>query len=277
MPAPVPATSLLQAGPRFLRQLKERRALIANLVIRDFRQRYVGSSLGWLWAAVHPAVLLASYTFVFSVVLKIPKGTDWGTDSFALYLFAGILPWLLFQETVARSATSIVDYSNLITKTVFPSELLPVSIFCANLLHHLIGLVVLLAIALSAVERITPALALIPVYLVLLAMFTVGISWIVASLQVFLRDTSQVLNIVLIFWFWTTPIFFSVDRLPEQIRLLGRLNPLAQVVDAYRRAILTGGMPGSSDLALLAGVSAAAFLVGGAFFRYTKRAFGDVL
>ena len=273
----MPAQSLLQAGFRFLRQLKERRALITNLVVRDFRQRYVGSSLGWLWAAVHPAVLLASYTFVFSVVLKIPTGKDWGTDSFALYLFAGILPWLLFQETVARSATSIVDYSNLITKTVFPSELLPVSIFCANLLHHLIGLAVLLAIALTAVERITPALALIPVYLVLLAMFTVGISWIVASLQVFLRDTAQVLNIVLIFWFWTTPIFFSVDRLPERIRLLGRINPLAQVVDAYRRAILTGGMPGGADLALLAGVSAAAFLVGGAFFRYTKRAFGDVL
>ena len=72
----MPAQSFLQAGLRFLRQLKERRALIFNLVVRDFRQRYVGSSLGWLWAAVHPAVLLASYTFVFSVVLKIPKGRN---------------------------------------------------------------------------------------------------------------------------------------------------------------------------------------------------------
>src|SRR5689334_10755893 len=108
--------SLIQAGFQFLRKLKEKRALIASLVVRDFRQRYVGSSMGWLWAVVHPAVLLASYTFVFSVVLKVgvPKGSNWGTDSFALYLFAGILPWLLFQETVARSATSIVDYSNLI-------------------------------------------------------------------------------------------------------------------------------------------------------------------
>ena len=161
----MPEQSFIHAGLQFLRKLKDRRALLANLVIRDFRQRYVGSSMGWLWAAVHPAVLLASYTFVFSVVLKIPTGRGSGTDSFALYVFTGILPWLLFQETVARSATSIVDYSNLITKTVFPSELLPISIFCANLLHHLIGLVVLLAIALASVERITPALALIPVYL----------------------------------------------------------------------------------------------------------------
>ena len=273
----MPAQSFLQAGLRFLRQLKERRALIFNLVIRDFRQRYVGSSLGWLWAAVHPAVLLASYTFVFSVILKIPKGRNWGTDSFALYIFTGILPWLLFQETVSRSATSIVDYANLITKTVFPSEVLPLSIFCANLLHHVIGLVVLLAIALSAVERITPALALIPLYLFLLALFTLGVSWIVASLQVFLRDTSQVLSIVLTFWFWVTPIFFSLEQLPERIRWLGRINPVAQVVEAYRRAILAGEIPSGSDLALLAAVSAAAFLAGGCFFRYTKRAFGDVL
>lgn len=273
----MPAHSLLHAGLRFLRLLKDRRALIVNLVIRDFRQRYVGSSLGWLWAAVHPAVLLASYTFVFAVVLKIPKGRNWGTDSFALYLFAGILPWLLFQETVARSATSIVDYANLITKTVFPSEVLPLSIFCANLLHHTIGLAVLLAIALSSVERITPALALLPVYLFLLALFTLGVSWIVASLQVFLRDTSQVLTIVLTFWFWVTPIFFSLDQLPERIQFLGRINPVAQVVNAYRRTILAGQPPAVADLALLAATSTIAFLAGGAFFRYTKRGFGDVL
>ncbi len=273
----MPAQCLLQAGFRFLRQLKERRALIANLVIRDFRQRYVGSSLGWLWAAVHPAVLLISYTFVFSVVLKIPPDRSVGTSSFALYVFTGILPWLLFQETVSRSATSIVDYANLITKTVFPSEMLPLSIFFANLVHHLIGLVVLLVIAATMVEKMSLTVALLPVYLFLLALFTMGVSWMVASLQVFLRDTSQVLTIVLTFWFWVTPIFFSLDRLPESVRMLGRINPLAQVVDAYRRTILGGQTPAGADLALLAAVSTAAFLVGGAFFRYTKRAFGDVL
>jgi ABC-type polysaccharide/polyol phosphate export permease len=273
----MPALSFLQAGFRFLRRLKERRALIANLVVRDFRQRYVGSSLGWLWAAVHPAVLLASYTFVFSVVLKITPDRGAGTSSFALYVFAGILPWLLFQETVSRSATSIVDYGNLITKTVFPSEVLPLSIFCANLVHHLIGLVVLLAIAAAAVGKMSLALALLPVYLFLLALFTVGVSWTVASLQVFLRDTSQALSIVLTFWFWVTPIFFSLDRLPEQVRIVGRINPLAQVVDAYRRTVLTGQLPAPADLALLAAISAATFVAGGWFFRHTKRAFGDVL
>jgi ABC-type polysaccharide/polyol phosphate export permease len=264
-------------GRHFLRNLVERRALLANLVRRDFQQRYVGSSLGWLWAAVHPAVLLASYTFVFAVVLKVPVEAGAGTSSFALYLFAGILPWLLFQETVQRSATSIVDYSNLVTKTVFPSEMLPVSIFCANLLHHLIGAAVLLGIAWFAAAKITPALALLPVYLGLLALFTLGVSWVVAGLQVFLRDTTQVLAIVLTFWFWFTPIFFARERLPEQLRFVAQWNPLAHVVDAYRGVILAGRAPALGDFALLAASSAGMFVAGGLFFRHTKRGFGDVL
>src|SRR5438034_8856385 len=117
-----------------LRNLLNRRGLIANLVVRDFQQRYVGSSMGWLWAAVHPAVMLASYTFVFSVVLNVKPGPEAGTQSFALYIFAGILPWLLFQDSVQRSANSVVESSNLVTKTVFPSEVLPISIFFSNLL-----------------------------------------------------------------------------------------------------------------------------------------------
>ena len=129
-----------------LRNLLNRRALISNLMHRDFQQRYVGSSLGWLWAAVNPAVMLASYTFVFAIVLKQQPPPGAGTQSFALYIFAGILPWLLFQDSVQRSATSVVDSSNLVTKTLFPSEVLPVSIFLSNLMHHLIGIVVLLGI-----------------------------------------------------------------------------------------------------------------------------------
>src|SRR5258707_7401669 len=108
----MPEPSFVIIGRTFLRNLVERRALIANLVVRDFRQRYIGSSMGWIWAVVHPAVLLASYTFVFSIVLKFPTPLGAGAKSFAIYVFTGILPWLLFQETVQRSSTAMVDYFN---------------------------------------------------------------------------------------------------------------------------------------------------------------------
>jgi lipopolysaccharide transport system permease protein len=260
-----------------LRNLLSRRALIGNLVLRDFQQRYVGSSMGWLWGLVHPAVMLASYWFVFGHVFQQKAAPDSGTSSFALYIFAGFLPWLLFQDSVQRSATSVVESSNLVTKTLFPSEVLPISIFFSNLMQHFLALMLLLGAVAVASQKIEPAIALVPVYLIFLALFTVGISWLAAGLQVFLRDTSQALAVIMTAWFWLTPIFFARDRLPHWMQPLARVNPLAQVVDAYRRAILAGRLPSAEDFGLLVGVSGVTFVLGGLFFRRTKRAFGDVL
>ena len=264
-------------GRTFASNLMRRRALVGNLVVRDFKQRYVGSAIGWLWGAVHPAVLLLSYWFVFSLVFRVRLLPESGTDSFALYLFVGILPWLLFQDTVQRSVTAVLDYSNLITKTVFPSEVLPISMLLSGMLNHLLGLLVLLVILGLVAKKLTVFALLVPVYTLLLALFTIGVSWLVASLHVFLRDTAQALSIALIFWFWFTPIFYDANLLPEKMRFIARINPLAYIVEAYRKCLLVGQAPALGDLAITAAFAVTAFLAGGLFFRYAKRAFGDVL
>jgi homopolymeric O-antigen transport system permease protein len=266
-----------QIAATFVRNLERRRGLIVNLVARDFKQRYIGSSMGWLWAAVHPLVLLASYTFVFAVVFKVKLRPEDGTSNYAIFLFAGMLPWLLFQETVQRSVNSMVDYANLITKSVFPAELIPIAIFLSNVLNHLLGLLILLVAVTLTSHKLGAPLALLPLYIFLLGLFTMGVSWLVSSLNVFLRDTAQVLAIVLTFWFWFTPIFFTVDRLPPGLRFLALWNPLAGVVSAYRSAILLGHWPSLAELGQLAILSMGAFLAGGLFFRHSKGAFGDVL
>lgn len=271
------ASASIQIAATFGRNLKRRRGLILNLVARDFKQRYVGSSFGWLWAIVHPLVLLASYTFVFAVIFKVRLGPEAGTSHFAVFLFAGMLPWLLFQETVQRSANSMVDYSNLITKSVFPAELIPIAIFLSNVVNHLLGLVILLGVLAALSQKISLMLALLPLYILLLGLFTLGVSWLVSSLNVFLRDIAQVLTIVLTFWFWFTPIFFTTDRLPEGLRFLADWNPLAAVVSAYRSCILLADWPSGGDLGRFAAISLATFVVGGLFFRHSKGAFGDVL
>jgi lipopolysaccharide transport system permease protein len=266
-----------QIASTFARNLGRRRGLIFNLVARDFKQRYIGSSMGWLWAAVHPIVLLASYTFVFAVIFQIKLGPEAGTSNYAIFLFAGMLPWLLFQETVQRSANSIVDYANLITKSVFPAELIPVAIFLSNLLNHIVGLLILFAVVLAFTHQLSPIILMLPVYIALLGLFTLGVSWLVSSLNVFLRDTAQVLLIVLTFWFWFTPIFFTPDRLPERVRFLALWNPLASVVGAYRSCILLERWPSFTELGQLSAVSVVTFIIGGVFFRHSKGAFGDVL
>ncbi len=264
-------------GALFVRNLVERRSLLFQLVRRDFEQRFVGSAVGWIWGVIHPLVLLGSWTFVFSVCLhqQMPAGSI--TSSYPLFLFAGMLPWLLFSETVQRSASSLLDQANLITKTVFPAEIVPVSIFLSSLMSHLIALALAVAAVGIWMNHIGLGLLLLPIYMLLLGLFSVGFGWILASLQVYLRDTAQVLTVILTFWFWLTPIFITEQQFPKRLRFLLAGNPLAYLVRAYRELLLSARLPSLAELGVMTGFAAATFLVGGLFFRHMKRGFADVL
>jgi ABC-type polysaccharide/polyol phosphate export permease len=253
------------------------RTLLIQLVKRDFAKRFVGSAGGWLWGVIHPLVMLLSWTFVFQICMKQEPPPGEVTNNYTVFLFSGFLPWLLFQETVTRSATSLLENSNLITKTVFPSEILPVSIFLSSLLSHLLSLILALAAIAFWVGSVSAMALLLPFYMLLLGMLAIGIGWIVSSLQVYLRDTAQVLNVVMTLWFWVTPIFISEELIPEKYRFLIRLNPLAYLVKAYRERLLSYREPDLSELALLTAYAAGAFVLGGLFFRHLKRGFADVL
>ncbi len=261
----------------FIRKIYVQRGLIRSFVIRDLRARYIGSFMGFFWSVIHPIVLLVSYTFVFSIVFGVRPLPDSGTTSFPLFLFCSILPWLFFQDTLQRSSTVVIDNANLVTKTLFPTEILPLTVMLAALVNHLIGFAILLVVLLYAVGQLSVVSLLLPVYLLALMLFTLGLAWLVAGLNVFVRDVSQVLSVVLTFWFWFTPIFYSPERFPENLRILTKLNPMAHVVIAYRDCLLRMRMPDLRVLALLAGVSLLVFIAGGMFFRHTKREFVDVL
>ena len=260
----------------FLRVLQERKSLIAQLVKRDFTQRFVGSAAGWLWTLLQPLVLLLSWVFVFQWCLRIPPPAGAGS-SYTLYLFCGYLPWMLFQETVQRSATSLVEQANLITKTVFPSEIIPVSLFLSSLLSHGLATGIAVVVISFMTQHASVLLLFLPIYTVLLGLFTIGVSWIVSCLQVYLRDTAQVVIVMLTGWFWITPIFVDADKFPEGARFLVRYNPLAYVVQAYRDLLLTYTIPSPESLLKLALIAVLTFVAGGLFFRHLKRGFADVL
>jgi ABC-type polysaccharide/polyol phosphate export permease len=184
---------------------------------------------------------------------------------------------MLFQETVQRSANSMLEHSNLITKTLFPSELLPISVFFSSALNHLLAV----ALAVTAVAfwdgHFYWTLLFLPLYTGFLGMLAVGIGWVFASLQVYLRDTAQGVIVFLTLWFWATPIFISESQVPDGVRFILRANPLSLFVKAYRARLLSTDLPHRPELAWSAGWSGGAFLVGGMFFRHLKRGFADVL
>lgn len=246
------------------------------MVKRDFKQRFAGSAAGWLWGVVHPLVLLASWTFVFQVCLKTPTQSPL-TENYTIFLFCGFLPWLLFQETVQRSAGALLDHANLITKTMFPSEVVPVSIFLSALINHVIA-IGLVTIAVAIWDKgISPMMLFLPVYILLNGLFAIGLGWIISSLNVYLRDTAQVVQVALTLWFWLTPIFITREIVPARFRFLVDWNPLSYIVNAYRHLILDVELPNFQELAVVTFFAVATFVIGGLFFRHLKRGFADVL
>ena len=261
-------------GTYFLQNLVDRRTLLFQLVRRDFEQRFVGSAVGWVWGLIHPLVLLLSWVYVFGFVLGVKPPASAATQHYPLYVFSGMLPWMLFSETVQRSASSLLDHANLITKTVFPAEFVPASVFLSMLVSHLLALALMVVATLCWEKKIAAGLLLLPFYMFLIGLLAVGTGWIVASLHVFLRDTAQMVSVLLTFWFWMTPIMIPEDRVP---RFLLMANPMYYAVRLYRQAIFTSKLPDWGDLAKLALSGAAVFLAGGLFFRHMKKGFADVL
>lgn len=272
-----PKSLIRLPGSFFLRNLVERRSLLYQMVRRDFHQRYVGSAVGWLWGLIHPLVLLLCWTFVFQICMKITLPRGEVTQNYTMFLLGGFLPWLLFQETVQRSATSVVEQANLIKKTVFPAEILPVTVYLSTLIGHLLSLTLVTAAVLIVLKHISVMLLWLPLYMLLLGLFAIGVGWIVAGLNVYLRDVAQVVIVMLTLWFWMTPIFISEQMYPERVRFILKLNPLAYMVGAYRERLLTNQMPDFQELAVLGGFGIASFAIGGLFFRHLKRGFADVL
>lgn len=242
---------------------------------RDFSQRFVGSAAGWLWTLIHPLVLLVSWIFVFQYCLRMKPPAEAG-DNYPLYLFCGYLPWLLFQDSVQRSANTLLEHAGLITKTVFPSEILPVTVFLSGLISHVLTTVVAIGLVLGFRHQINPYVVLIPFLTFLMGLFAIGFGWIIASLQVYLRDTSQVVVVALTGWFWVTPIFIS--EFPKGFaQTVVALNPLAYVVRGYRQCLLGQGAPPLESWLILTVLSVSTFVVGGIIFRTLKRGFADVL
>jgi len=256
-------------------KLAANRNVLKNLVLRDLQRRYVGSIGGLLWSVIHPIALLLSYTFMFSVVTQLDIG-PYSEFSYPVFVFCGLLPWLFLSETITRSCGAITENSALITKTVMPAEILPISITLSNLIHHAIGLGILL-IVLVAFFQVHPSVFFILIYLPMLLMLAQGLGWMLAGLQVFVRDTVQALQIILLLWFWFTPVLYAMNRLPAQIRFIGHINPMATIVTGYRNALLNQAQPSFPDVLFVFITSAAIFVLGAMLFRQAKPAFPDVL
>lgn len=262
----------------FIKKLYRSRYMIGMLALRELKTTYIGSLFGFLWAVFNPVFLVAVYGIVFGIFFKSTPDPAYGTDSFLLFLLCGIVPWQFFSQSVSSSTNVILSNRNLIKKAAgFPSEILPVTTVLSNIIGHLIGVSLLLVLIMVFGGGLSPALALIFVYMFFISVFAVGLGWILSSANVFLRDIQQAVGLLLMGWFFLTPVIYSGSMVPGPFSVVLKLNPMYHMVEGYRFALLAGKALPAMDFLYMAAVSVVTFGIGGVFFRKLKPWFAEVL
>jgi lipopolysaccharide transport system permease protein len=262
---------------RPLWELPGRFDLILSLARRELVTRYKGSMLGIVWAVITPVVTIAIFTFIFAGIFNARFGASGTPWDYALYLFCGLLPWTMFQETVQQSATTIVNRANLVKRVVFPLETLPVAQALAALGNQLFGIVALVVVTIILRHELHASILWLPALVIPQFILTLGAAWLVASLGVFLRDIVQGITLVLMAWMYLTPIIYPESIVPERYRPFLNANPFTALVRSYRRIFLEGLAPDWPSLAYFTGIALLLFVFGYWWFAKSRRNFADVI
>ncbi len=250
-----------------------------SLTRRDLAQRYKETALGALWPFLYGALLLAVFTFVFSVVLRVRwnPGGDAGPAEGAMMIMGGLVPYLFVAETMTRAPTVIVSVPNFVKKIRFPLALLPAVAVASATVILSINTLLLTAAAAIFGEGLGWSILGLPLVIIPLLLFALGVSYFFSSLGVFFRDLAQFSPLLAQLIMFLAPVCYPPTAVPEAFRNIVQWNPITWFVDGYRAVLLEGRFPawsGVLEQTLLWGLFA---VLGWLFFRRTRRMFGDLL
>jgi len=245
------------------------RYLFSQLVRRELRRKYKGSTLGVLWYLINPLVLLGAYTLMFGYVFKLQSRPD-----FPIFLMIGLVAWTFIQQSLLSAAESLIDQGSLVRKARFPREAIPAAAVAVQLVTFVAILILLSPLALALRSSLSPALLLLPLLVVLLFGFVLGCALIVSVLHAYFRDVAPILTAALLPWFFLTPIFFSPDSSISFVKahpfvgtLLSWANPVAPFIESMRSILYYGTGPGWGRMVYVLAAAVLALLAGAAVFR----------
>jgi lipopolysaccharide transport system permease protein len=254
------------------------RELIWQLSKREVLARYKGSMIGLLWSFFNPVFMLAVYTFFFSIVYN----ARWGNSNaskfdFAITLFAGLIPFTLFSECVNRAPYMIINNVNYVKKVIFPLQILPWVNLASALFHAVISVFVLLLFYAVINHSLNWTALLLPIVNLPLVFWILGLTWLLASLGIFIRDVTHSVTIFTTALMFLSPVFYSVSAIPMPYRSFIYLNPLTTIIEQNREILIAGHLPNWQSLGISFLVSIAVAWLGYAWFEKTRPAFADVI
>jgi lipopolysaccharide transport system permease protein len=256
-----------------LKRLTEYFDLLLTLTHHRIRVRYKQSVLGIVWAVLQPLALMAIYTVIFSVVTRVPTG---GTP-YAIFVFTALLPWTFFASTITTGVNCLVTHNQLITKVYFPREILPLTYLFAAAFDLLIASLVLAGMMIY--YHIAPgpqALWVIPILLVA-ALFAGSMALMLSAAQVWFRDIGLAIPLVLQLWMFACPVVYPLASVPSRFRVVYDLDPMAGVIENFRRVLLEGKAPDGDSLWMAAAITLALVAPAYLFFKNREATMADVI
>jgi lipopolysaccharide transport system permease protein len=256
---------------KYITELYYYREMLKNLVTKELRARYKGSVFGFLWTFFNPLLILVVYSVVFSFVMRVQM------DHYSMFLFIGLLPWNYLATSVQMGVTSVVSSSGLIKKTYFPREMLPLSIVISNLINYLLSLFILIPALLIVKIPLTIALLSFPIILIIQTILVVGLTLLLSAANVYFRDLEHITGVVIMAWFFFTPIIYPMEMVPDEIKSLFALNPMLPVIKAYQDIFFYQKFPDWSNLGIFTVGSIIFFLFALTVFRKLQKNFAEMI
>lgn len=262
----------LPGAAQTLGDLWRHRELLYFLVWKDIKVKYKQTVLGVAWAVLQPLLGMILFTLLFGRVAQLPSD---GLP-YPIFYYASLLSWTYFSTALIMASNSVVTNTSLITKVYFPRILLPAATVISALLDLAIASIILVGLLVFYRLPLTPGLAFLPLVLILLVVFTLGVGQLLAALSVNYRDIKHALPFVVQLWFFASPVVYPISMVPENYRWVVSLNPIAGIVETSRALIAGRAIPWEA-LAVSCGVTIAVFILGLWYFQRTERRFADVI
>ncbi|MCL2087874.1 MAG: ABC transporter permease [Oscillospiraceae bacterium] len=257
-----------------IKELYNYRVMLYSLVKKDLSTRYRGSVLGFLWTFLNPLLMMFVYYFVFSKIHRI--GSADPNESYLMFMFVAMLPWIFFSSSLTGCTSCITAGGGLLKKIYFPRMILPLSGAVSNLMNYIFSLAILIPSLLITGTSFNLNLLYFPLVLLILFMMVLGFCFLFSALNVYLRDLEHIVNILIMGWFFLTPVLYELSvqtEMSSKIRLVMMMNPVAPIVMSFREILLRGNPPDFSWLSYSAVFAVVILLIGGVLFSKLQKYF----
>lgn len=255
-----------------IKEIYSYRTMIAGLVKKDLKGRYKGSVLGFMWTFINPLLQLAIYTFVFQIIMKNP------VPQYYLHLFVALVPWIFFSSSLTTGSQAILGQANMVKKIYFPREVMPIAYTTSSFINMILSFIIVLAVVVFSPRPFSiTAILCLPLIMIIQYILVLGVTMLTSSLTVYLRDLEHIMGVLNMAFMYLSPVVYGIDYIPERLRRIYMLNPMAPIILSYRDILYYGKVPEPTMVLWALLLSAVIFVIGCTVFRFLKKHFAEEL